>query len=198
MRRRDLSGEERELWALATRDVKPAKKRARRPIPRDAALQAAPYDEARRKPQKSAFNMRSAPTARVAKDHAKTAPSAGAKTKPPRALGGGDPNVDRRAAKGLIPIGARLDLHGMSEPAAHARVTRFLLSAREGGLRLVLVITGKGSRAGGEGRGVIRARFLDWIETAPLRAAIARAAPAKPKDGGAGAFYVFLKRKTRG
>jgi DNA-nicking Smr family endonuclease len=86
----------------------------------------------------------------------------------------------------------------MTEAAAHARVTRFLLGAHSSGLRLVLVITGKGARAGEERRGVIRARFFDWIETAPLRAAIARVAAAKPKDGGAGAFYVFLKRKTRG
>lgn len=197
MKRRDLSGEERELWARATRDVKPAKKRARR-ILRDAALQAAPQDEAPRQSERKSFIQRSAPTARVSKDRTTTAPIGAAKVKPPTAFGAGDPKVDRKAAKGLIPIEARLDLHGLTEPAAHARVTRFLLGAREDGLRLVLVITGKGARAGGEGRGVIRARFMDWIETAPLRAAIARVATAKPKDGGAGAFYVFLKRKTRG
>ena len=41
------------------------------------------------------------------------------------------------------------------------------------------------------------AGFVDWVEAAPLRAAIARVGQAKPKDGGEGAFYVFLKRKTR-
>lgn len=202
MKRRDLSGEERELWALVTRDVKPARKRVRRPTPRDAGSQTALQVEERGKSQKGPFILKRAPTARVLKDRAPSPPAGGAKTKPPPALGGGDPNVDRRAAKGLIPIEARLDLHGMTEPVAQARVTRFILAAREDGLRLVLVITGKGSRGAAgtarEGRGVIRARFLDWIETEPLRTAIARAAPAKPKDGGAGAFYVFLKRKTRG
>jgi DNA-nicking Smr family endonuclease len=112
-------------------------------------------------------------------------------------FGAGDPKADRKAAKGRIPIEARLDLHGMSEVVAQTRVTRFILGARDDGLRLVLVITGKGARAGGEGRGIIRTRFIDWVEASPLRAAIARVAPAKPKDGGAGAFYVFLKRKTR-
>lgn len=193
MKKRDLSGEEQELWALATRDVKPAKKRRRRPILRDAALEAAPQEEKERRSAPKNIVLTRAPAARVAQNPQPAARVA----KPPPVFGGGDPKADRKAAKGLIPIEARLDLHGMTEAAAHARVTRFLLAAREDGLRLVLVITGKGARAGGGGRGVIRMRFFDWIETAPLRSAIARVASARPKDGGAGAFYVFLKRKTR-
>jgi len=189
VKRRDLSGEERALWKLATRDVKQAKKRARRPILRDASLRDAPQDEG-----EIVLILRRAPKARVTKDRAPAAKPA----KPPPVFGAGDPKVDRKAAKGLIPIEARLDLHGLTEPAAQSRVTRFLLGAREDGLRLVLVITGKGAGRGGEGRGIIRTRFIDWVEASPLRAAIARVAPAKPKDGGAGAFYVFLKRKTRG
>jgi DNA-nicking Smr family endonuclease len=209
VKRRDLSGEERDLWALATRDVKPAKKKrkgraAASPpaVPRDSSFVArakgrAPQDEAALVSKRILHPEERPSSGRVTKDAARARAPVSV-----RALGGGDPSVDRRAAKGLIPIDARLDLHGMTEPAAHTRVTRFILGSREEGLRLVLVITGKGSRGvsgiGGEGRGVIRARFLDWIETAPLRGAIARVAQAKPKDGGAGAFYVFLKRKTRG
>ncbi len=207
MKRRDLSGEERALWALATRDVKPATKkrssRASKPSIKDAdaLLHPAPPLRVKGAGGEGASNRERRPV------HAPSPPTPlpqageGRKTRAApasRALGGGDPGADRKAAKGLIPIDARLDLHGMTEPAAQTRVTRFILGAREDGLRFVLVITGKGSRAGGEGRGVIRARFLDWIETAPLRGAIARVAQAKPKDGGSGAFYVFLKRKTRG
>lgn len=192
MRRRDLSGEERDLWALATRDVTPAKKRKRKaPAVVALAPRRAPANERPRPANKEIAVQVSAPATRIAKDRTPAA-------KPSAAFGAGDPKADRKAARGLIPIEARLDLHGMTQVAAHARVTRFILGAREDGLRLVLIITGKGERAGGEGRGVIRMRFLDWIETAPLRAAIARVANAKPKDGGAGAFYVFLKRKTRG
>lgn len=198
MKRRDLSGEERELWALATRDVKPAKKQRRRPPVRDAVVRSPPKDESARKPAIKAVAPKTAPPIGALKERVRAAPRDAQKSKTPPAFGGGDPKADRKAAKGIIPIEARIDLHGLTEPAAHARVMRFILGAREDGLRLVLVITGKGARAGGEGRGVIRARFMDWIETAPLRAAIARVATAKPKDGGAGAFYVFLKRKTRG
>ncbi|MDZ7629540.1 MAG: Smr/MutS family protein [Parvularculaceae bacterium] len=189
MRRRDLTDAERDLWSLATRDVKAAKKRRRaasKPVTKPSAPSVAASVKAPR-PR--------AETIPAPKPLALRAP---AKAKSPPVYGGGDPKADRRAAKGLIAIDARLDLHGLTEPVAQARVTRFILGAQEDGLRLVLVITGKGARAGGEGRGIIRTRFFDWIETAPLRAAIARAAPAKQKDGGDGAFYVFLKRKTRG
>ena len=68
-------------------------------------------------------------------------------------------------------------------------------------MRLALVITGKGRSAAveaGARPGILRSRFLDWIEEAPLKTQIARVAPARAKDGGAGAFYVFLKKKARG
>lgn len=180
MKKRELSGEEHELWSRVTRDVKPAKKRSRAAPKPPAAVHA------------SAARRRASPAA--------TAPTVAppSKRKAAPVLGGGDPKADRKAAKGLIPIEARIDLHGLTAAAAHTRVIRFILKAREDGLRLVLVITGKGARAGGEGRGVIRREFVEWIEAEPLRSAIARAATARPKDGGAGAFYVFLKRKTRG
>lgn len=188
MRKRDLSGEEQALWSLVTRDVKPAKKKRRArsadtpPRKREAPSLLSPG--ASRRPPSQPGDDKKAPAPR--------------RRNPPPALGAGDPAADRRAAKGLIPIERTLDLHGLTEAGAHARVRRFLLGAQSDGARLVLVITGKGAARGGEGRGVIRRRFVDWVEAAPLRAAIARIAQAKPKDGGEGAFYVFLKRKTRG
>lgn len=209
MRRRDLTDTERDLWSLATRDVKPAKKKRKgraAASPADSprapsfvtrAKGRVPQDEVMLVSKRRAHLEERPSSGRITKDRS-LAPRPPAKVKPAPVYGGGDPKVDRRAAKGLIAIEARLDLHGLTEPVAQARVTRFLLGAQEDGLRLVLVITGKGARAGGEGRGIIRTRFMDWIETPPLRSAIARAATAKPKDGGAGAFYVFLKRKTRG
>lgn len=181
MRKRDLSGEERELWSLATRDVKPVKKRARAALKPPAPPKSGP-----------------APRRRAAVAVIAAASPSPPKKKTAPVLGGGDPRVDRRAAKGLIPIERTLDLHGLTEAAAHSRISRFILGAHSDGLRLVLVITGKGAARGGEGRGVLRRRFVDWVEMEPLRSAIARVAPAKPNDGGEGAFYVFLKRKTRG
>src|SRR5437773_83320 len=53
---------------------------------------------------------------------------------------------DQRALKrGKLAIDARVDLHGMTQAAAHRTLNRFLTTAAERGLRCVLVITGKGA-----------------------------------------------------
>ena len=114
-------------------------------------------------------------------------------------FGGGDPRLDRAAATRRIEIERTLDLHGMTQIEAHRTLLRFMAGALIDGVRLVLVVTGKGKSSASGGRGgVLRSRFLDWIEEPPLKNDISRVAPAKQKDGGAGAFYVFLKRKGAG
>lgn len=87
----------------------------------------------------------------------------------------------------------------MTQIEAHRVLLQFIAAAAHDGARLVLVITGKGKPDSPAARtGVLRSRFLDWIEEHPLKNDIARVAPAHQKDGGAGAFYVFLKRKRTG
>ena len=54
----------------------------------------------------------------------------------------------------------------------------------------VLIITGKGARGGG----VIRREFPEWITSPPLSGLVIAYCQAQPKDGGAGAFYVNLRR----
>jgi DNA-nicking Smr family endonuclease len=90
----------------------------------------------------------------------------------------------------------------MTQIAARVALVSFLDAARRDGCRCVLVVTGKGAQAPERDyapestpRGIIRRRFQEWLDEEPLRAMIARAAPAAPRDGGAGAFYVFLKSK---
>jgi DNA-nicking Smr family endonuclease len=150
----------------------------------------------RRAAAKTAASPKPAPLKPKPKTKAASMPAGPTKAKPHAVFGGGDPKRDRAAATRRIAIDATVDLHGMTQAEAHRRLPHFLAGAAADGARLVLVITGKGKADGS--RGVLRARFLDWIEEAPLRALIARVAAAKPKDGGAGAFYVFLKRKGAG
>lgn len=106
--------------------------------------------------------------------------------------------MDRLVARRRREIDRILDLHGYAEAAAHARFRRFIIDAVADRARIALVITGKGSPVReadylSSPRGVLKRRFRDWIEEPALRAHIARAAPAHPRDGGAGAFYIFLK-----
>ncbi len=128
----------------------------------------------------------------------------------------GDPAMERRVARGRMRIDACLDLHGHTQVEAQQRLQAFIALARHQEARCVLVITGKGRESQrtrmhddrledscykGLGdmhrapRGVLRSRFLDWVEQAPLRDHIIRVSGAKPRDGGTGAFYVFLKKR---
>jgi DNA-nicking Smr family endonuclease len=181
MRRRDLNDEERALWRRAVRDVAPAKR------PRVLAAPASSPAGERQPAEKRAQETRSSPpTGRVAAERAHAI------------VGGGDPGLDRRAARGRLAIEARLDLHGLTQTEAERRLVPFLARARADGARLVLVITGIGRGGDAPRQGVLRTRFFEWVEAAPARAHIARVAPASRRDGGAGAFYVFLKSKSAG
>lgn len=113
--------------------------------------------------------------------------------------------LDRRSAlrlrRGQLPIEARIDLHGMTQTAAHAALAGFVRREQAAGRRVVLVVTGKGAYAASRdpeaGPGVLKRAVPRWLETPPLRDLVLAAAPARPKDGGAGALYVLLRR-TRG
>jgi len=107
------------------------------------------------------------------------------------------PGLDRRTAerlrRGLLPIEARLDLHGMTQEEAHRALNAFLARAVEAEKRSVLVITGKGGRTSGDG--VLRAAVPRWLNEAPNRTRLLAFTPAQPKHGGAGALYLLLRRQ---
>lgn len=86
---------------------------------------------------------------------------------------------------------ARIDLHGLWLADAHNNVRDFLQMSHAAGKRCVLVITGKG---GIRGDGKIRSEFPKWINDIELRSIILSFSQATPADGGAGAFYVYLRK----
>ncbi len=47
---------------------------------------------------------------------------------------------------------------------------------------------------GGAGTGVLREQFPRWLNEAGLRPLVLGFAAAQPKDGGGGAFYVYLRK----
>jgi DNA-nicking Smr family endonuclease len=108
------------------------------------------------------------------------------------AAGGLDRRSALRLKRGQMAIEARLDLHGMTQAEAHAALLRFIAGAHDKGARMVLIITGKG---GGASEGVLRRAVPLWLAAAECRARVLATAPAQPKDGGAGALYVMLRRR---
>ncbi len=108
-----------------------------------------------------------------------------------------NPGIDRRTAerlrRGELPIDGRLDLHGLTETAAHRTLDRFIAEALAAEMRVLLIITGKGSVS--EGGGVLRRNLPRWIAAGDNAARVLRIEQARPQHGGAGAFYVLLRRR---
>ena len=76
-----------------------------------------------------------------------------------------DQQTRDKLAKGRLQIDARVDLHGMTQGEAHGLLLSFLHRAHAGGLRYVLVITGKGASFGSEG--VLKRAVPAWLSTPP-------------------------------
>ena len=100
-------------------------------------------------------------------------------------------NLRHRLARGREALAARIDLHGLTQDAARAALTRFIERSVAEGWRAVLVITGKG--VGGDG--VLRRRAPEWLAAPPIRPHVAGVSEAHRRHGGDGALYVALKRR---
>jgi DNA-nicking Smr family endonuclease len=113
-------------------------------------------------------------------------------TKPARPPALADRGEEKRVRRGRVEIAARFDLHGFTQDRAQAALADFVMRQRREGARVVIVITGKGR--GGED-GVLKRRLPAWLAAPDLRAHVVGYSQAHRKHGGAGAYYVFLKRR---
>jgi DNA-nicking Smr family endonuclease len=176
------SSEDIELWEKVAESVRPLKRRPKKAA--SAAPSAAPTpNEAR-------------PAAK-----AKLAPPS-PKPKPPPAAPVPRTILDRRTrskiTKGKVPIDARVDLHGLTQAAAHQRLRHFLAEAHVTGVKMALVITGKGAPDAdrlGEERGVLRRVVPAWLGSAEFRTYVIGFEPAGRRHGGEGALYVRIRSR---
>lgn len=106
-----------------------------------------------------------------------------------------------RLKRGLMEPDARIDLHGMTQEAAHRTLFAWLATAHARGLRLVLVVTGKGNPKNDENapwmmsaHGVLKQMVPRWLNEPELAAMTASVQPAHAKHGGGGALYVYLRK----
>ena len=111
-----------------------------------------------------------------------------------------DGHTRERLKRGEGTPEARLDLHGMTQAAAHRALLSFLQKAHKKGFRLALVITGRGNPeketpAWTETpHGVLKEMVPRWLNEGDFAAFIAGTAPAHIRHGGGGALYVYLRK----
>lgn len=176
--RRRLSAEERALWRVVARSVKPL---------RPMILDVEPDERPTSLP---------APAVKHVVKPAKHAPPA-PKPAPPSLLPLA-PLVRRekqRLARGSAEIDCRIDLHGMTQAQAHGALVRFLRRAQNDGAKFALVITGKGARFAEHGeRGVLRRQVPLWLTLPEFREVVVGFESAHAAHGGDGAFYVRVRR----
>ncbi|MBA4790979.1 MAG: Smr/MutS family protein [Rhizobiales bacterium] len=181
-RTRTLAAHERALWHHVIRSVTPL-----RP---EAAPEPEPPPETT--PAVPAPKPASEPIA---------APAPRAKAPPPLATL--EPRMRRRLGRGA-EVDARIDLHGLTQAAAHRRLHVFVMEAQRLGHGLVLVITGKGAgerdrpaEPGLSERGVLRRAVPLWLADPVLRTFVVGFEPAARRHGGEGALYVRIRRRRR-
>lgn len=110
-----------------------------------------------------------------------------------------DHKTHRRMTQGKLAPEARIDLHGMTLNMAQPELIRFILNARAQGMRLVLVITGKGRQGGPDAPlpvrpGALRHNVPHWLHMPPIGGLVMQVKPAHRRHGGEGAYYVYLRR----
>lgn len=101
-------------------------------------------------------------------------------------------NVSLLSSKELrnLKIEKTLDLHGLTATIAKQKTEHFLHNAYNNGIKLVLIVTGKGKP---ETPGILRTLLPEWLQN--LAAIVIGYAQANIQDGGSGAFYIKIRRK---
>jgi len=172
MAKRVLSYEERVLWRTITKSVAPLPGRAEDDEPETLAAPPARLGKSAAVPPKPA------------------PPPAPPKSRPLQPL---DRRMRQRVARGREPIDARFDLHGLTQAEAHAALSRFLHAASARGARLILIITGKGTRSG---QGILKRQVPLWLALPEFRDLVIGFEEAHVAHGGEGALYVRLRRQS--
>lgn len=192
MRRRGLRPEEAELWQAVARTARPlhAAPLHRREDPKPEPLPHFPdVPPAPPEPKLNRFRVGERSAAKPGHEADRLSPA-------PVLM---DAKHHARMIRGKLVPEARIDLHGMTVAEAHPELIRFILNSWSGGLRLVLVITGKGRQGPDHGPipmryGVLKHQVPHWLRLPPLGPCVLQVTEAHLKHGGGGAYYVYLRR----
>ena len=113
------------------------------------------------------------------------------------------PVKDDELLKKNIPEILKFDLHGYSLDEANHKVKDIILKSYETGIKKLVLITGKGIHSQNEkdpyvskDLGILKNSVPEYIKSnSQLINKINEISDADIKDGGSGAFYIYLKKK---
>ena len=187
-RRRDLTPHELDLWLKTTKNVKVYKRFEDRLY--QVSEDKNPISETK-------------PLIRDTLSQASPRPH-GAKAKPSLPpLAPIEPRVRKKLSRGQIRVDAALDLHGFRQDEAHSILIDFLNQSYYAGYRIILIVTGKGSKTRDSdydplrSKGILRYMVPQWLREPSLRKIVMGFEEAAPAHGGYGALYVRLRRSDR-
>lgn len=203
-RPRGLTPDEKDLWSRVARSMTPLQTAGPRPSADDPS-DARPLTSLTKKPKPAPapqHHPAALPQFRVGQAASATGLSSLPQMQTPAQRLAGNPvrmdhKTHRRMSQGKLAPQARLDLHGLTLAAAQPELLGFILSCHANGLRLVLVITGKGRGDHGPlptRPGALRHQVPQWLHSPPLSAVVQQVTAAHYRHGGEGAYYVYLRR----
>lgn len=193
MSRRRVKPDELDLWnqvASTTERLAPL----RRSLIVDAPLQEAP--KKREAKPIAPFSLGALPTSTREMREVLPALSERLRSAPVKM----DAKSYKTMQRGKLKPEGRIDLHGMTVAQAHPALISFIMTAQANGKRLVLVITGKGGKREELGAiapqrmGALKRQVPIWLTMAPVSSAVLQVTESHIKHGGAGAYYVYLRR----
>ena len=112
------------------------------------------------------------------------------------------PNKDLSSPKKKILKTQRFDFHGYSLDEANRTVNNLIRDSYKNGIRKLVIVTGKGIHSDNEKNpysskdlGILKYSLPEYIRNnLELMELINEIKDADIKDGGGGAFYIFLKK----
>ena len=200
-RKRILHPEEQELWRNVARTAKPLHAQRANLARLEPQQDEPPKPSAPKPPMADTSRLRGIKLGAAVKmsSSAQFAPSIGQNlANAPLRM---DAKTHGKMTRGKLLPEARIDLHGMTLDQAQPALISFILRAHGAGMRLVLVITGKGGRLRADQgpipqrTGVLRVQVPHWLHQAPLAPLILQVTEAHASHGGGGALYVYLSRR---
>ena len=113
------------------------------------------------------------------------------------------PDKDNIQNKKIIKKTRSLDLHGKTLDEANSIIENFIKKSYEEKVQKLIIITGKGLHSNNEkdpyvskDLGILKYSIPEFVRNNKnLMQIISNIGEASVKDGGTGAFYIFLKKK---